>query len=116
MSGFISLEFIFSTEYVQNKVAMMGCSNPHRHGQVWSLSEVPTIPSVELASLVRYATNPDVSESHAPRGPFGRPCLLCEYVHFEVGMAEGQSRVVENDHFVALVPWWATWPFEILCK
>jgi UDPglucose--hexose-1-phosphate uridylyltransferase len=109
--------FYFIPKYIQNKGAMMGCSNPHPHGQVWSLSEVPTIPSVELASLARYATNSDVSESHAPRGPFGRPCLLCEYVHFEVGVTESQSRVVvKNDHFVALVPWWATWPFEILCK
>lgn len=102
---------------IQNKGAMMGCSNPHPHGQVWSLSEVPNIPSLELASLARYALNPDISPTHAPLGPFGRPCLLCEYVHFEVGVAEGQSRVVvKNEHFVALVPWWATWPFEILCK
>lgn len=95
----------------------MGCSNPHPHGQVWSVSEIPTIPSLELASLARYATNPDVVPSHAPRGPFGRPCLLCEYIHFEVSVAESQSRVVvKNEHFVALVPWWATWPFETLRK
>ncbi|KAI0003294.1 galactose-1-phosphate uridyl transferase [Russula compacta] len=105
-------------KYVQifeNKGAMMGCSNPHPHGQVWSVSEIPTIPSLELASLARYATNTDVIPSHAPRGPFGRPCLLCEYIHFEVSVAESQSRiVVKNEHFVALVPWWATWPFETL--
>lgn len=96
---------------------MMGCSNTHPHGQVWSLSEVPSIPYTELASLARYATNPDVAPSHAPRGPFGRPCLLCEYIHFEVGVSESQSRVVvRNAHFVALIPWWATWPFEILCE
>jgi len=110
---------ILLAKSVQNKGAMMGCSNPHPHGQVWSLSEVPTIPSLELASLARYALNSDILPSHAPLGPFGRPCLLCEYVHFEVpvGVTESQSRVVvKNEHFVALVPWWATWPFEILCK
>jgi UDPglucose--hexose-1-phosphate uridylyltransferase len=95
----------------------MGCSNTHPHGQVWSLSEVPSIPCRELVSLARYAMNPDVAPSHAPRGPFGRPCLLCEYIHFEVSVSESQSRVVvKNEHFVALVPWWATWPFEILCE
>ncbi len=96
---------------------MMGCSNPHPHGQVWSLSEVPTIPSAELASLARYAINSDVASSDSPRGPFGRPCLLCEYVYFEMKVPQSQSRVVvQNEHFVALVPWWATWPFEVLCE
>ncbi|TFY82143.1 hypothetical protein EWM64_g1871 [Hericium alpestre] len=105
-------------KYVQifeNKGAMMGCSNPHPHGQVWSLSEVPTIPSIELASLKRYASNPDVSSSEAPRGPNGEPCLLCEYVHYERSVPQDEGRiVVQNEHWVALVPWWATWPFEIL--
>jgi len=114
---FLLLVLILLAKSVQNKGAMMGCSNPHPHGQVWSHSEVPTIPSVELASLARYAMNSDIPSSHAPRGPFGRPCLLCEYVNFEVSVNENESRVVvKNEHFVALVPWWATWPFEILCK
>ncbi|KAI0318060.1 galactose-1-phosphate uridyl transferase [Amylostereum chailletii] len=105
-------------KYVQifeNKGAMMGCSNPHPHGQVWSVSEIPTVPSLELSSLRRYSTNTDIPPSSAPRGPNGRPCLLCEYVHHEVGLAIDNGRVVtKNDHWVALVPWWATWPFEIL--
>ncbi|KAI0049682.1 galactose-1-phosphate uridylyltransferase, partial [Auriscalpium vulgare] len=104
-------------KYVQifeNKGAMMGCSNPHPHGQVWSLSEVPTIPATELANLARYAATP-ADASGAPRGPKGCPCLLCEYAHFEAGVPEAESRVVvRNAHWVALVPWWATWPYEIL--
>ena len=45
----------------------------------------------------------------------GQPCLLCDYVHTELQIAENESRVVlKNDHWVALVPWWAVWPFEIL--
>lgn len=94
----------------------MGCSNPHPHGQAWSLSAVPTIPSTELASLTRYSytENP---KSGAPNGPKGRPCLLCEYVYFELSVSESESRIVaQNEHWVALVPWWATWPFEILRK
>ncbi|CCM06385.1 uncharacterized protein FIBRA_08644 [Fibroporia radiculosa] len=104
-------------KYVQifeNKGAMMGCSNPHPHGQVWSLSTVPSLPATELANLKRYALT-DVQSSGAPRGPCDRPCMLCEYVHFEVGVDNDTGRVVvKNDHWVALVPWWAIWPFEIL--
>jgi len=104
-------------EYVQifeNKGAMMGCSNPHPHGQVWSLSSVPSLPATELANLKRYSLT-DVPPSNASRGPNGRPCMLCEYAHFEIGVAHETGRVVvKNDHFVALVPWWAIWPFEIL--
>ena len=101
---------------IQNKGAMMGCSNPHPHGQIWALSHIPTIAATELASLKCYAVNPGVaSSSEAPCGPFGRPCLLCDYIHFELGISEDQGRVVvRNEHFVALVPWWAVWPFELL--
>jgi UDPglucose--hexose-1-phosphate uridylyltransferase len=56
----------------QNKGAMMGCSNPHPHGQVWSLSAIPTIPATELASLERYALSTQVA-SEAPKGPKGWP-------------------------------------------
>jgi len=45
----------------------------------------------------------------------GRPCLLCEYAHTEMNLPkEGGRIVVFNAHWVALVPWWAIWPFEIL--
>ncbi|KAJ7184101.1 galactose-1-phosphate uridyl transferase, partial [Mycena filopes] len=104
-------------KYVQifeNKGAMMGCSNPHPHGQVWSLSAVPTLPATELASLEQYAQS-TVAPSEAPKGPQGRPCMLCEYAHVEIGFAGDQGRVVvKNEHWVAVVPWWATWPYEIL--
>ena len=93
----------------------MGCSNPHPHGQVWSLSEIPGIPATELGSLSRYAVS-SPAPSSAPKGPRGRPCLLCEYAHFEVNVDnQDEGRVVvKNDHWVAVVPWWAVWPFEIL--
>ncbi|QRV99953.1 UDP-glucose-hexose-1-phosphateuridylyltransferase [Ceratobasidium sp. AG-Ba] len=112
-------------KYVQifeNKGAMMGCSNPHPHGQVWSLSTIPEAPAGELASMRQYAagthpsSSPSDQTSSAPKGPGGRPCLLCEYAHFEVnGAAPDNSRVVaKNASWVALVPFWAVWPFEIL--
>jgi UDPglucose--hexose-1-phosphate uridylyltransferase len=101
----------------QNKGAMMGCSNPHPHGQVWSLSEVPSYPATELASLVHFASS-DPLASTAPRGPHNRPCLLCEYAHFEAGLKDNEDRriVCQNEDWIAVVPWWAVWPFETLCK
>lgn len=88
--------------YVQvfeNKGAVMGCSNPHPHSQIWSQSRIPTEPAKELASQKDYFAT------------YGRPLLL-DY------LAEEQKRteriVAANEHFTAVVPFWAVWPFEIL--
>lgn len=54
---------------------MMGCSNNHPHGQVWSLSEVPTIPAKELESLKRYSLESACGSPEAPRGPNGESVL-----------------------------------------
>ncbi|EPQ58125.1 galactose-1-phosphate uridylyltransferase [Gloeophyllum trabeum ATCC 11539] len=107
-------EHVKYVQIFENKGAMMGCSNPHPHGQVWSLSAIPTLPATELAHMRAYAqTTP--ATSGAPRGPRGRPCLLSEYAHYELGVPEAEGRVVlRNEHWVALVPWWATWPFETM--
>jgi UDPglucose--hexose-1-phosphate uridylyltransferase len=88
--------------YVQifeNKGAIMGCSNPHPHGQIWSSSTVPVEPAKEGLRLNEYF------EQH------GRT-LLEDYLKAEI---EKQERlVVENNHYVALVPFWAIWPFETM--
>ncbi|MCD6290742.1 MAG: UDP-glucose--hexose-1-phosphate uridylyltransferase [Anaerolineae bacterium] len=88
--------------YVQifeNKGAMMGCSNPHPHGQIWANETMPVEPSKEQASLEAY------------RAEHGR-CLLCDYVALEERL--GERIVCANEHFVALVPFWANWPFETM--
>jgi UDPglucose--hexose-1-phosphate uridylyltransferase len=83
----------------ENKGAMMGCSNPHPHGQVWALDTLPNEPAKEEKRQRAYFAE------------FGRP-LLVDYVQLE---AEQQERiVVENKHWLAVVPYWAIWPFEIL--
>ncbi|MCB0194620.1 MAG: UDP-glucose--hexose-1-phosphate uridylyltransferase [Anaerolineae bacterium] len=83
----------------ENKGAMMGCSNPHPHGQIWGQQSLPNEPKKEDANQRAYF------EEH------GRP-LLSDYVHFEL---EQQERViVSNEHWVAVVPYWAMWPFETL--
>ena len=88
--------------YVQifeNKGAAMGCSNPHPHGQIWAQHHIPTEPAKELAQMQQYFS------AH------GRT-LLQDYLAVE--LRQNQRIVCRNDSFVALVPYWATWPFEML--
>ncbi|MCC3152086.1 UDP-glucose--hexose-1-phosphate uridylyltransferase [Hymenobacter sp. BT770] len=88
--------------YVQifeNKGAMMGCSNPHPHGQIWAQRTVPGEPAKESVQQLAYF------QEH------GRT-LLSDYLAIEL---EQKERIVlENEHFVVLVPFWAVWPFETL--
>jgi UDPglucose--hexose-1-phosphate uridylyltransferase len=78
---------------------MMGASNPHPHGQIWSTGYVPDEPAAETQA----------QRDHLART--GR-CLLCDYIEAE--QLAGDRVVFENEHFLALVPWWAVWPFEVL--
>lgn len=88
--------------YVQvfeNKGAMMGCSNPHPHSQIWATSSIPNEPAKELTSQCEY-----YREHHS--------ALLLDYVQAEI---ENKERLVaENEHFIAVVPFWAIWPFEVM--
>ena len=92
-------DFIRYTQVFENKGALMGCSNPHPHSQVWAQSELPNEIARELASQSDYF------------GEHRRP-LLADY------LAEEQRRleriVFQNASFTALVPFWAIWPFEVL--
>jgi len=83
----------------ENRGTQMGASNPHPHGQFWATESVPNEPARERLAFDDY------------RAAHGR-CLLCEYVQRET--KEGERLVCGNDHFVALVPFWAMWPFETL--
>ena len=83
----------------ENKGAIMGCSNPHPHGQVWALNALPNEPAKEDRQQQAYFAE------------HGRPLLL-DYVARELDLAE--RVVVANEDWVALVPYWAVWPFEIL--
>jgi UDPglucose--hexose-1-phosphate uridylyltransferase len=83
----------------ENRGAMMGASNPHPHCQIWSTLSIPDAPAKEMLAQKTYR------KSH-------KSCLLCDYVALE---QRQETRIVcENDGFLALVPFWAVWPFEIL--
>jgi UDPglucose--hexose-1-phosphate uridylyltransferase len=97
-----SLGAVPEFRYVQifeNRGPMMGASNPHPHGQIWTTEHVPVEPQAETESFLEY------------RHDHGR-CLLCDYGALE---AKQQERIVcGNEAFLAVVPWWAVWPFETL--
>jgi UDPglucose--hexose-1-phosphate uridylyltransferase len=88
--------------YVQifeNKGEVMGSSNPHPHGQIWAQRSVPMGPARETARQAEHFAR------------HGRT-LLGDYLRLEE--ARGERIVCGNEHFVALVPFWAVWPFETL--
>ncbi len=91
-----------AVQYVQifeNRGAMMGASNPHPHGQIWAGDDLPVLLAREQASQARHFAR------------YGRT-LLGDYLETEL---ERQERIiVADEHFVALVPFWAVWPFEAL--
>lgn len=82
----------------ENKGEVMGCSSPHPHGQVWAMSTIPTIVQRE--------------DEHQQRHASAGGNLLLDYVQRE--LRAGDRVVVKNDRWAAVVPFWATWPFEIL--
>ncbi|MEM7548591.1 MAG: UDP-glucose--hexose-1-phosphate uridylyltransferase [Bacteroidota bacterium] len=91
-----------SIKYVQifeNKGEIMGCSNPHPHGQIWATSEIPDEPLKEhVRQRSYYKKNGNT--------------LLGDYLKKE--LEKDERIVLKNDHFVALVPYWAIWPYETM--
>ncbi|MGD1021290.1 MAG: UDP-glucose--hexose-1-phosphate uridylyltransferase [Candidatus Sulfotelmatobacter sp.] len=94
-----SLPYIDYVQIFENRGEVMGCSNAHPHCQIWANQTIPNEPRKEQDSQAAYA------EKHGS-------CLLCDYLALE--RKAGSRIVCENDFFVALVPFWAVWPFEIL--
>lgn len=90
---------IGAVQIFENRGAMMGASNPHPHCQIWATQSEP---------------NELVKESSRQWDYFAarQNCLLCDYLALEEH--ERERIICENDCFVALVPFWATWPFETL--
>ena len=83
----------------ENKGAAMGCSNPHPHGQVWANSFLPN--EAEREDRLQH----DYFREHASP-------LLLDYAQRE--LAAGERIVVNTEHWLAVVPYWAAWPFETL--
>ncbi|HEX5148179.1 MAG TPA: UDP-glucose--hexose-1-phosphate uridylyltransferase [Candidatus Limnocylindrales bacterium] len=82
----------------ENRGEAMGASNPHPHGQIWAGTALPNEGAREDAA----------QRAHLEKT--GRRLLL-DYVDHE---AAGQRVVTETDGWLAVVPFWAAWPFETL--
>jgi UDPglucose--hexose-1-phosphate uridylyltransferase len=83
----------------ENKGAIMGCSNPHPHGQIWAIDALPNEPAKEDKQQQAYA------QEHGN-------VLLLDYLRLE--LEREQRLIIGNQHWLALVPFWATWPYEVL--
>ncbi|MCP4757571.1 MAG: UDP-glucose--hexose-1-phosphate uridylyltransferase [Proteobacteria bacterium] len=83
----------------ENKGELMGCSNPHPHCQVWATNTIPSEPAKEERMQKAYFEK-------------NGSVLLDDYRHLE--SESGERIVLENEHWLAVVPFWAVWPFETL--
>ena len=93
------LDFINYVQIFENKGAIMGCSNPHPHGQIWAQETVPVEPAKKTDNFLKYKQKTNSN-------------LLLDYLKKEL---EKNERILfENEDFVALIPFWATWPFETM--
>src|SRR5215472_2749595 len=94
-----SISDISYVQIFENRGEMMGCSNPHPHCQLWATHTIPNEPQKELDRQREYATT-----NHG--------CLLCDYLEME--RQQGVRVICENEHFSAVVPFWAVWPYEAI--
>ena len=94
-----AISYINHVQIFENKGSVMGCSNPHPHGQIWAQSSLPTQVKRTQDNLLKYFQKTGKS-------------LLKDYLESELQKKE--RIIAENEHFVLLVPFWATWPYETM--
>jgi UDPglucose--hexose-1-phosphate uridylyltransferase len=92
-------DFINYIQIFENKGAVMGCSNPHPHGQIWAQESIPVEPGKKQQTQQAYFL-----QRHNT--------LLHDYLELE--RLKEERIVFHNEHFVVLVPFWAVWPFETM--
>ncbi len=83
----------------ENKGDIMGCSNPHPHGQIWAQRSIPEVV------LKKQVQQKDYWKKH-------NRSLLADYIQQEIELDE--RIILRNEHFVAVVPYWAVWPYETM--
>jgi len=94
-----AIDYINHVQIFENKGNLMGCSNPHPHCQIWSQSSIPTQVSKTQENMKKYYNKNERT-------------LLQDYLKKEIEKSE--RIVLENKSFVALVPYWAVWPYETM--
>ncbi len=94
-----SRDDINHVQIFENKGATMGCSNPHPHGQIWAQRSIPQEVQKKNKKLKEYWDDNGSS-------------LLGDYLKQELKLRE--RILIETEHFVALIPYWAVWPYEAM--
>ncbi|MBF0240171.1 MAG: UDP-glucose--hexose-1-phosphate uridylyltransferase [SAR324 cluster bacterium] len=92
-------QFYRWVQIFENKGGVMGCSNPHPHGQIWASSELPNEPALEDFQQKHYFLR-------------NNAVLLVDYANLELEKKE--RLVISNKHWLVVIPFWAIWPFETL--
>lgn len=82
----------------ENKGTAIGVTLEHPHGQIYAYPFIPAIPGRALAHAA----------AHLERT--GR-CLYCDTRDAE--LADGRRIVAASEHFVAAIPFYARWPYEV---
>ena len=94
-----NIDYIKHVQIFENRGSVMGCSNPHPHGQIWSEEVIPEISVTECKNQMSY------KQEHGS-------AMLLDYAKYEV---EAKERIiVADEHFIAVVPFWAVWPYEAM--
>ncbi|MEM0001538.1 MAG: galactose-1-phosphate uridylyltransferase [Desulfurococcaceae archaeon] len=88
-------------EYVavfRNKGKEIGVSLTHPHSQIYALPFIPPRIMAEINAIEEY------KKIHGS-------CMICDIVKYEI---ESKKRIIySNEEFIALIPYYAMWPFEI---
>ncbi len=95
----IAKENIQNVQIFENRGEVMGCSNPHPHGQIWATSNIPNEVAIEDKTQAEYYKNNTCS-------------LLEDVIKYELNAKE--RIVLSNEHWLVIVPYWAMWPYETL--
>ncbi|WP_109300176.1 UDP-glucose--hexose-1-phosphate uridylyltransferase [Aquimarina sp. AU474] len=93
------LPYINHVQIFENKGDVMGCSNPHPHGQIWAQESIPE----EILKKTKHFSDFWNKNNKS---------LLQQYLEQELELKE--RIIIENQHFVALTPYWAIWPYETM--
>ena len=94
-----AIEGINHVQIFENKGDVMGCSNPHPHGQIWAQRSIPQEVQKKADRLLTYW------QEH-------KKSILEDYITQELELNE--RIILENEHFVSLIPYWAVWPYETM--
>jgi UDPglucose--hexose-1-phosphate uridylyltransferase len=93
------LDYINYVQIFENKGSVMGCSNPHPHGQIWAQESIPAEPLKECHNMKKFYDS-------------NKRSMLSVYLEKE--LEKGERVVIENQGFVVVSPFWGIWPFETL--